>query len=179
MKKSLLFTFLAVLMISVGITSCSSDDDDNFTPSLIGSWQLTEVHFTGDIQNGFPLNDACMMKKVNGYIFNNDTSAKVVQVGFDSEEVLWTWQGNLDSFKLTQGNLAYPPYNFGYQVNQTSYSNVDGVEKLKFTTTLGHGSTAELTLVRKVVSQEELPAVYDKDGNLVTGPCVPTPPNQQ
>lgn len=171
MKKGLLYFFLAALIMSVGI-SCSSDDDNNDyieQANLIGEWQLTEVDFINAIPGGFPLDDQCMSTLILGYQFKTSHDlAIVIGAGFPSGQDLWTWEGDENQFEITQNNHQYPPYNFGLSSENLHFEKVDGKWKMTFTSELAHGSKAKFTMIKQSINQDLKPVIKNPDGSVYT-----------
>lgn len=171
MKKTFLYFFLTVFVLSIGI-SCSSDDDSagntpqEETVELVGDWQLHRVDFTTVVPGGFPLDDQCMSTLVLGYQFKeNHNLAIVIGANFPSGQDLWTWEEGENSFIITQNNIAFPPYNFGLEAQNVEFEKIEGKWQMSFDTTLGHGSKATFTLIKQEINEELLPIITNPDGS--------------
>ncbi|MDE6551557.1 MAG: hypothetical protein K2K98_01140 [Muribaculaceae bacterium] len=49
MKKTLRFLgmMFCIILVAVGLNACSSDDDDEKTPSIVGTWYVETTRFAG------------------------------------------------------------------------------------------------------------------------------------
>lgn len=162
MKKLVL---LSAVVFGLLFYSCSSDDDNGTveTVSLVGDWQLTNVDFTSINEEGrqIPASDPCIVEIVAGYRFFADKSFFFIlgEAGssFPTKGDYWSWEGDTDDFKITQKNIAMPPYNFGLSPKQLVVKEVSGKTQMTFTSVMGNGSTAKFTLVKKEIDPAELP----------------------
>lgn len=165
MKKLVL---LSAVVFGLVFYSCSSDDD----PELVGDWQLTNVDFTTINEEGrlIPASDPCIVEIVAGYRFFADNSFFFIlgEAGsdFPTKGDYWTWEGNLDGFKIIQKNVAMPPYNFGLTPTNLVVKEVNGKTQMTFNSPMGNGSAAKFTLVKtKKIDQDDLPKLTDVDGS--------------
>ena len=162
MKKLVL---LSAVVFGLVFYSCSSDDDNGTeeTVSLVGDWQLTNVDFTSINEEGrqIPASDPCIVEIVVGYRFFADKSFYFIlgEAGssFPTKGDYWTWEGDTDDFKITQKNLAMPPYNFGLTPEQLVVKEVNGKTQMTFTSVMGNGSTAKFKLVKEEIDPNKLP----------------------
>ncbi len=93
MKK--LFLFVAVMMAAVAFSSCSKDEDES--PSIIGTWQIThsegkEVDNSGKLLDQWSEDYPVFDEHENGfcwsYTFNNDGTcvSKTYEIGISDED---------------------------------------------------------------------------------------------
>lgn len=49
MKKTLrnLGMMLCIMLMAVGLNACGSDDDDDRNPSIVGTWYVETIHYSG------------------------------------------------------------------------------------------------------------------------------------
>lgn len=52
MKKTLRFLgmMLSIILVAVGLNACNSDDDDEKTPTIVGTWYVETTHYAGTDQ---------------------------------------------------------------------------------------------------------------------------------
>ncbi len=163
---------VGALIMGLGFTSCSSDDDNNTEEnvSLIGEWQLTNVDFTVFEESGRPASDACIVELVVGYEFEADSNFKFIlgesnaPINFDGD--FWTWEGNIGNFKIIQTNPANPPYNFGLTPTLIEVINENGKVTLTFHSEMSNGSAAKFTLVKQPIDKTQFPVVTKPDGSV-------------
>ncbi|RXJ50055.1 hypothetical protein [Gelidibacter gilvus] len=168
MKKLVL---LSAVVFGLVFYSCSSDDDNGTeeTVSLVGDWQLTNVDFTSINEEGrqIPASDPCIVEIVAGYRFFADKSFFFIlgEAGssFPTKGDYWSWEGDTDDFKITQKNLAMPPYNFGLTPEQLVVKEVNGKTQMTFTSVMGNGSTAKFKLVKEEIDPNKLPKLTAPD----------------
>lgn len=165
MKKLVL---LSAIFFGLVFYSCSSDDDHNKVVeenvSLVGDWQLTNVDFSFINTEGrlIPASDPCIVEIVAGYRFFADNSFFFILgeagASFPTKGDYWTWEGEVDDFKIVQKNLAMPPYNFGLTPTDLELKKVNGKDQITFNSVMGNGSTAKFTLVKtEEIDQSKLP----------------------
>lgn|SRR5690554_1927703 len=169
MKK--LFLLCAVVFGTV-LYSCSSDDDSNTSEdiSLVGDWRLTNVDFTVFEDGGIPASDACIVELIAGYRFYSDNNFHYVLGEIDApinfEGDYWTWEGDINDFKIIQTNPMSPPYNFGLNPTNVEAKNVDGTITMTFHSQMSNGSAANFTLVKKDIDKTKLPVLTKPDGSV-------------
>lgn len=170
MKKLFL---LSAVVFGLVFYSCSSDDDNNPIEEkveLVGDWQLTNVDFTLINEEGrlIPASDPCIMELVAGYRFFEDNSFFfILEEGapLPTEGDFWTWEGDLDDFKIIQKNLSRPPYNFSITPTDLKVAEVNGKTTMTFHSKLGNGSEANFTLVKtNEINQDLLPSFTAPEG---------------
>lgn len=172
MKKLVLFS---ALVFGLVFYSCSSDDDNSTQEenlTLVGDWQLTNVDFSVMEEGGFPASDACIVELVSGYEFRADHNAYFI-LG-DSDRPLfdpyaqdyWTWEGDIDQFKIVQTNPMSPPYNFGLTPTGIVVNTVDGKTTMSFNADMSNGSSAKFTLVKQNIDKSKLPVLTKPDGSV-------------
>lgn len=163
MKKLVLFS---AVVFGLVFYSCSSDDDNGASGKveLTGDWQLTNVDFTTVNTEGrqIPASDPCIVELVAGYRFFADNSFFFIlgEAGssFPTKGDYWTWEGDVDNFKITQKNLGMPPYNFGLTPTNLKVEMVGGIAQISFHSLMGNGSAANFTLVKtSEIDQSKLP----------------------
>ncbi|WP_310992042.1 hypothetical protein [Aequorivita marina] len=167
MKKLVLFSALIFGMV---FYSCSSDDDspaeDNV--NLVGEWQLTNVDFTRMEEGGIPASDACIVELVAGYDFRADGTFYFIlgdtdaPISFEGE--YWSWDGELEDFRIIQDNPASPPYNFSLTPTNINVTEVDGKTQITFNSEMSNGSAAKFTIVKEAIDTTQLPELTDPDG---------------
>lgn len=169
MKK---LVVLSMLVLGLVFYSCSSDDDNNQEEktSLVGNWQLTHVDFTVMEDGGIPASDGCIVELVAGYEFRADSSFYYIlgeidsPINFDGE--YWTWEGDIDDFKMVQTNPANPPYNFGLNPTDINIEKVDGKTTVTFYSEMSNGSAATFTMVKvNEIDKTQLPVLTKPDGS--------------
>lgn len=173
MKKGFLYLLLTALIVSVGF-SCSSDDDDSTpdqTSKLVGTWQLTNIDFTYMAEGGFPASDACIVEMVSGYEFRSNNKFYFILAeggifNFDPyASDYWTWTGDESNFEINQTNPMSPPYNFGLQPTNVNIQEVNGKWVMTFHSNLSNGSKANFRLVKQDLNTTQSPLLTDADGN--------------
>ncbi len=169
MKKLVLLT---ALVFGVVLYSCSSDDDNapEETVDLVGDWRLTNVDFTVFKEDGRPASDACIVELVAGYEFRSDKSFYFIlgEGGFFDPyaEKYWTWEGNIDDFKIVQTNGAMPPYNFSLNPTDIKVTKINGKSILTFHSEMSNGSSANFTLVKETIDKTKTPVLTKPDGSV-------------
>ncbi|MBR4387916.1 MAG: hypothetical protein IKT00_01910 [Prevotella sp.] len=94
-KKNLLhlMTIMMVAMLSVGFTSCGSDDDEeNSSYSIVGLWEETAYWKDGQWKSSSVLNYVFDFKKDNTYILYLD--ARNYKEGKTYQTGTYTFDGN-------------------------------------------------------------------------------------
>jgi len=171
MKKGL---FLFAIIFSFIAFSCSSDDDKGSTSkeiTLIGEWRLTNIDFTVFEEGGMPASDACIFELIAGFEFSAD-SKFYYHLGEDYPlfdpyaEDYWSWEGNINDFKIIQNNPSSPGYNFGLTPTDINSEWVDGVATLTFHAEMFNGSEAKFTLIKKEVDSTKTPILTKPDGSV-------------
>ena len=171
MKRNFLL-FFTVISTLIAV-SCSKDDDKpavEAQPELTGEWQLTNLDFTVFVEGGRPASDACVMELVSGYIFEEDQKLRVI-LGkgglFDPyANDYWTWEGDVNDFKIIQTNPSMPPYNFGLTPTNIEVNKVNDMWTMTFKSEMFNGSVANFTLVKKQLDTDKLPVVTKPDGSV-------------
>lgn len=173
MKKNVLL--ICVAIFTMFTVSCSKDDnkDVEAAPELAGEWQLKNVDFTVLDEEGtkFPANDGCVIELVSGYIFEEDQKLRVILGKGDLFDPYaadyWTWEGDINNFKIVQTNPARPPYNFGLTPTNIEVRNVNGKWTMTFHAELYNGSAANFTMVKTdKLNTAELPILTKPDGSV-------------
>ncbi|MGO3181767.1 MAG: hypothetical protein ACTIJ9_02940 [Aequorivita sp.] len=168
MKKLVLFSALIFGMV---FYSCSSDDDnvEEETVNLVGDWRLTNVDFTNMEEGGVPASDACIVELIAGYEFHADSSFSFIlgeidsPINFDGD--YWTWEGDINDFKIVQTNPMSPPYNFGLTPSDLEVKKVNGKATMTFHSEMSNGSAANFTLVKEEIDTTKLPVLTQPDGS--------------
>lgn len=168
MKKLVLFS---ALIFGLVFYSCSSDDDNaaEENVSLVGNWRLTNVDFTQMETGGIPASDACIVELVVGYEFHSNSSFSFIlgeidsPINFDGD--YWTWEGDINDFKIVQTNPVSPPYNFSLTPTNIKLKDVDGKNILTFNSVMSNGSAAKFTLVKEAIDKTKFPALTKPDGS--------------
>lgn|SRR5690554_1335202 len=169
MKKLLL---LSAIIFGMVFYSCSSDDDNNAEDaiSLVGDWRLTNVDFTVFEEGGIPASDACIVELIAGYRFYSDKNFHFVLGEIDApinfEGDYWTWEGDINDFKIIQTNPMSPPYNFGLNPTNLVVTTVDGKITMTFHSEMSNGSAAKFTLVKEDIDRLKLPELTKPDGSV-------------
>lgn len=164
---------LSAVVFGLVFYSCSSDDDNTQKDavSLVGDWRLTNVDFTKMTEGGIPASDACVVELVTGYEFRSDS--KFYFILADSEKPLfdpyakdyWTWEGDIEDFKIEQTNPYNPPYNFGLNPTDIKVNEVNGKTILTFHSKMHNGSEANFTLVKETIDKTKQPELTNPDGS--------------
>lgn len=171
MKKGL---FIIAIMAAFVASSCSSDDDNGSSTddiTLVGEWRLTNVDFTVFEEGGMPASDACIVELLAGYEFSADNKF-YYHLGEDSPpffntyDEYWTWEGDINDFKIVQTNPSSPGYNFGLSPTNINSERIDGVATLTFHAEMFNGSAANFTLVKKEIDLSETPVLTKPDGSV-------------
>lgn len=169
MKKLFL---LSAVVFGLVFYSCSSDDDKNAEEviSLVGDWRLTNVDFTVFEEGGRPASDACIVELVAGYRFYSDFNFHFILGEINSpisfEGDYWTWEGDINDFKIIQTNPMSPPYNFGLTPTNVEAKRIDGKIIMTFHSEMGNGSAADFTLVKEDIDVTKLPVLTKPDGSV-------------
>lgn len=170
MKKLVL---LSAIIFGMLFYSCSSDDDNAVVEdnvNLVGEWRLTNVDFTVFEEGGRPASDACIVELVAGYEFRADSSFYFIlgEGGFFDPyaQEYWTWEGDLNDFKIVQTNPMSPPYNFGLNPTGVQVNEIDGKITMTFFSEMSNGSAANFTLVKEEIDKTKLPQLTKPDGSI-------------
>lgn len=171
MKKLILFSALVFGMV---FYSCSSDDDSapiEEKVDLVGDWRLTNVDFTIMKEGGIPASDACITELVVGYEFSEDNKFYFILGEMDRPlfdpyaKDYWTWEGDIEDFKIVQTNPMSPPYNFGITPTNLEVKEVDGKTTMTFHSAMSNGSEADFTLVKEKIDKAKWPVLTEPDGS--------------
>lgn len=168
MKKLILFS---ALIFGMMFYSCSSDDDNiqEENVSLVGEWRLTNVDFTVMEEGGRPASDACIVELIAGYEFHEDSNFYFIlgEGGFFDPyaQEYWTWEGDINDFKIVQTNPMSPPYNFGLTPTDLEVKKINGKATMTFHSEMSNGSAANFTLVKEAIDKTKLPVLTKPDGS--------------
>lgn len=171
MKKLVL---LSAIIFGLVLFSCSNDDDNAIEEnvSLVGDWRLTNIDFTVMTEGGRPASDACIAELVTGYEFRADSKfyfilGEMDRPLFDPYAAdYWTWEGDTESFVISQTNPMNPPYNFGLNPTNIQVDNSGPKPIMTFSSEMGNGSSAQFTLVKEPIDKTKFPVVTKPDGSV-------------
>ena len=136
------FFWIPLFLLTVGLTSCSSDDDANGVDALVGSWKISDVKVNETSMYEFliQLPEGCFL--YSQVHFNNDHTLKLKPYEFvnngcqATSEQNGTWSKSGNQYAFTMDGEESDPVVLNFQNNnQFSYSEeIDGVHyELYFT----------------------------------------------
>ena len=102
-----LLTFMMVAMLSIGVASCGSDDDDDGNSInnqlIVGTWQSThEIIYNADGSISYERTTVSTIKE----IFREDGTYTMTD-GYNSENAQWSISGNRLSFTYSRKTENY------------------------------------------------------------------------
>ncbi len=122
MKKRLLFSLMALFMLSLTFTSCSDDDDDvDYSSAIIGKWQLIKVTYTtkGESEDEDWSSDNCYLE------YKSDGTC-IAYEGEDEKKGKWSLSGNKITATVSEETFTYTISISGNTLTQTQEYEYEG-----------------------------------------------------
>ena len=130
MKKSFLLWMIAMLMLSVGMTGCSSDDETDSSDNLFGTWEL-QKSMTGIDDNMITKGETVIKFQEDGALLITSKSSYEWDAYFlptgnykykiTSNNIVISGEDCLGSFEYQMDNNILELHSIGMEPTQDSY----------------------------------------------------------